>query len=258
MLIAGREIPVSLLRTVVPLVLLQAALIFQVFPRGSFNVWLVQGALLPLLTIVVYAWYRLGAPPTASRVRKASAALLVSTLPIWMITPAVRHLDEKLSATPAEDLGIPRARGIKLTVGEAGLIDPSEVKQMVALLRRAAPPDAPLLPITTDMSLLYLSGRRHVFPDVDYYFFLLALDMLPVAQRRELAAAPLGCRLADAPDTLIVLRPDDVAGRILRTVPSLRDVVTQNYETIAALGRNLVLRRKPNAQYPSSCATRSR
>lgn len=258
LLAADRDVRAPVLRVVVPLMLLQAPLIYQVFPRGTYNLWIIQGALVPLATVVLAAWYRLGVVSTASRARRVTAAAVVAVLPVWLCAPAVGQVIETLMQRRVRELVIPRARGIMLTKADAKAVDAFVMEEMMRFLGASRPVDAPLLPITADLTLLYLSGRPHPFPDVDYYLYLLGMDMLPEAQRRELHAAPLGCRLAEKPDTLVVLRPDDAATRILRSVPGVRDTVTQDYETVATFGEYVVLRRKAGAQYPSSCAIRSR
>jgi hypothetical protein len=254
----ARELDARVLMTVLPLALLQGALSFQVFPRGTFNVWVIQGALMPLAIIVLYRWYRLGVAAEASPVRRIAAAILVSLLPLYLLEPAVEQMGDKLSARRAPGLAAPEARGIAPTEADARELRLRDVDRLVTYLREAEPGDAPVLPLTTDLMPLHLSGRAHASPQRDYYFFLLGLNMLPPADRGLLAEGALVCDLADRPETLVVVRSGPVTPRMLAMLPQLRDSLQLYYETATTIGPYSVLRRRASAQYPSSCAIRSR
>jgi hypothetical protein len=218
----------------------------------------IQGALMPLAIIVLYCWYRLGVAAEASPARRIAAAVLVSLLPLYLLEPAVEQMGDKLSARRAPGLAAPEARGIALTEADARELRLSDVDRLVTYLRDAEPGDAPVLPLTTDLMPLHLSGRAHASPQRDYYFFLLGLNMLPPADRGLLAEGALVCDLADRPETLVVVRSGPVTPRMLAMLPQLRDSLQLDYETATTIGPYSVLRRKADAQYPSSCAIRSR
>jgi len=247
-----REVPVTVLQTLLPLVLFQASLTFQVFPRAYSNVWMAQGAVVPLLTIVLYRWYRLGVSRSANLARRVGAGLLVSVVPLWMVAPIVSHLSAAIRLPGGTALTLPQTRGIILNRFDLPISNAADLTPLVAFLRRAEPPDSPVLPISIDMMMLYLSGRRHLFPEMDYYFYLLGLEMLPPAQRAELADESLLRRLAEVPDALIVIRNDRVGKSMLDALVKLRDAIRRDYETVARFGSYYVLRRKadPVAQPP--------
>lgn len=240
----GGDVPVRLVQVLVPLAMFQAALGFQVFPRGSFNVWLVHGAVAPLLAIVVHRWYRLGVSPTASRARRAAAAALVAVVPVWLVAPVVHNLFSSLALPTAMPLDLPQATGIVMSRLDKRMGRAGEMESLVRFLREAEPADAPVLPLSIDMMIMYLSGRPHAFPELDYYFFLLGLGMLPPAQCAQLASDALIERLERMPDTLIVIRRDDVSRRMLDVLPDLREAISRHYETVAKLGSYFVLRRR--------------
>jgi hypothetical protein len=239
-----REVPATVLQTLLPLALFQASLTFQVFPRGYTNVWLAQGAVAPLLAIVLYWWYRLGVSRSANIARRVGAGLLVSVVPLWMIAPIVHDLFSSIWVPGDTALTLPQTRGITLNPRDLRMSHASEMESLVAFLGALESPDSPVLPISIDTMMLYLSGRPHLFPKIDYYFFLLGLDMLPPAQRAELADESLLQRLAEVPDALIVIRNDRMGMRILFTLVKLRDAIARDYETVAKFGSYYVLRRR--------------
>jgi hypothetical protein len=104
---------------------------------------------------------------------------------------------------------------------------------------------------------LHLSGRAHASRQRDYYFFLLGLNMLPPADRACWRGA-LVCDLADRPETLVVVRSGPVTPRMLAMLPQLRDSLQLDYETATTIGPLFGAAAEGGAQYPSSCAIRSR
>lgn len=247
-LVSGRrELSVATLQVFLPVVLLEAVLSYQVFPRGSFNVWLVHGALAPLAALVAWRWHGLVASATASTARRAAGVALVGLVPLWMVAPVVHHLFFNLSLPGATPVRVPEMRGVVLSLPDRRIGRAGEMEELVEYLRAAEPRDAPLLPISIDMMMLYLSGRRHAFPELDYYFYLLGLDMLPPAQRAALADGSLVERLAQMPAALVVIRKDKVSTRMLNALGELRDALSRDYETIAERGSYHVLRRRDGA-----------
>jgi hypothetical protein len=242
------EVPSDTLDTVVPVMFLQAALVFQVFPRGSFNVWLVQGAAATLLTIVLYRWYLVGVAPATSLARRLAAGLLVAWLPLWFVAPVVHHLLSSRLHPISQPPAFAEARGIRMSMFDRRVGHIGDMEALVRFLARTEPPDAPLLPISVDMMMMYLSKRPHLFPERDYHFFLLGLEMLPAAERAALADDAVVRRLADTPSALVVIRRDQVSTRMLNALAGLRDALKRDYETLADLGGYSVLRRRDGAR----------
>jgi hypothetical protein len=237
-----REVPAAVLQTILPLVLFQASLAYQVFPRAFSNVWMAQGAVVPLLTIVLYRWYRLGVSGSANLARRVAAGLLVGVVPLWMVAPIVSHLSSAIPGDTA--LTLPQARGIILNRFDLPISNAADLTRLVAFLRETQPPDSPVFPISIDMMMLYLSDRRHLFPEIDYSFYLLGLEMLPAAQRAALADESLLHRLTDVPNALIVIRNDRAGKTMLAALAVLREAIRRDYETVARFGSYTVLRRK--------------
>ena len=245
MLLSRREeIPASTLDAVLPVVFLQAALVFQVFPRGSFNLWLVQGATVTLLTIVLHRWYLLGVGRGASRGRRLAAGLLVAAVPLWIVAPVVHHLLHTRQYPLDRPPAFAEARGISMTTFDRRVGHVGDMEALVRFLANSEPRDAPVLPISIDMMMMYLSRRPHLFPELDYHFFLLGLGMLPPAERASLADAVVLRRLEETPSALVVIRRDQVSTRMLHALAGLRDALNRDYVTIGEPGRYSVLRRR--------------
>ena len=68
--------------------------------------------------------------------------------------------------------------------------------------------------------------------------------MLPNTERARLVDGALGQRLAEAPDTLVVIRRDNVEPRMLTALVDLREAIERGYATVATFGAYSVLRRR--------------
>ena len=233
------------LRVVIPLVFFQTMISFQVFPRATYNCWLLQGALMPLLTIVLFRWYRLGAPAGARLLRRAPASILTALLPLWMVAPVVQRVvlpDE--GSAPGRTLNLPAASGITLSQFDVNWNHIDEFEELVTFLRKETPKDSPVFLLTNEPMILFLSQRKTLFPERAYYLFLLSWEMLPEAQRQGLNVDAMIERLENTPEAILVFRADLPSLRFVTLLPGLYDFVVENYKVVTRIGSYLVMRQK--------------
>jgi len=230
---------------VIPLVLFQTLMCFQVFPRATYNVWLVQGALMPLLTLVLFRWYRLGVPAAANVRRKATAAAAVVLLPLWMVAPVVSDVVSMSDAGRRwQPLELPAAGGIELDEFQFRFGHIGELESLIAFLRAGTPGDSPLFLLTNEAMIQFSSRRAPLFPDRAFHLYLLGWGMLPEEQRRELDVDAMLRRLAATPEAIVVFRPDPSSARLLEGLPGLLDFLTNRYEVFEQIGEYRLLRQK--------------
>jgi hypothetical protein len=240
------------IRVVIPLVLFQTLMCFQVFPRATYNLWQTQGALMPLLTIVLFRWYRLGAPAGASLHRRASAALITALLPLWMLAPVVQRVvlpDEE--SAPRRTLNLPATSGITLSEFDVKWNHIDEFEKLVTFLRTRTPTDAPIFLLTNEPMILFLSQRETLFPERAFYLSLLGWEMLPEAQREGLDVDAMIERLENTPETILISRAELPSLRFLTLLPGLHDFVLRKYEVMTRIGSYLLLRQKERQADPS-------
>lgn len=223
------------------LILSQAFLCFQIFPRAGFNVWMLQGALAPLLALVLERGYRVGAPAGASRVRRALASVLIAALPVWLCGPVVAHTLESASA-PRRAVMLPGAVGLALTPAKIRRRDIHRLEELVAHLSTAAEPDAPLLLLTNQQLILFASGRASALPDLEPYLFWAGWGTLPPELLARLDGAAVLERLDAKPYPLVVERADEYSDRIRDSLPRLAAFVDHHYVEAASFGSYRLLR----------------
>lgn len=229
-----------LLRNAVPLLFFHATISLEAFPRAGIDLWLLQPALVPLLAVVVFWWYRLGAASTGA-VRHAVAALLVALLPIWLTAPvAFRAVRE--SAAPHRALALPASAGIALSAFDMRWMHVDEFERLIAYLRTAEPRQAPIFALTNEEMLYFLSGHRHLFPKREPYLFLLGWGMLPAREIEALDVDAMIRRLRSTPDVLVIDRDDDASGRLRAALPTLSAFLSERFAVSATIGGYRVLR----------------
>jgi len=221
-----------------PVLFVSAMLCFEVFPRAGHNLWILHGALMPLLAVVLAGWLR----RTGSQGRWA-AGLIALVLPVWLVAPVVRGVLSPLdSASQRRPLALERSEGIRLGPRQLERQHIPEVEELVAWLRVAEPADAPLLLLTNEEMIPLLSGRSRLFSDKRYELFLVGWGMLPVREQRGLDAPAMLARVQAEPDLLVVHRIDASAASLRRALPHLRDYVEKNFQVVARFGPYRVLR----------------
>ncbi|MEE2674115.1 MAG: glycosyltransferase family 39 protein [Myxococcota bacterium] len=231
--LAGRD-GVSLL----PVLFVSSMLCFEAFPRAGHNLWILHGALVPLLAVVLAGWLA-----WSGAEGKLAAGWLALLIPVWLVAPIVGGvLWPAEAASDRRPLAFEHTRGIELGSRRIEQQHLADVEELVAWLRAAEPPDAPLLLLTNREMIPYLSGRPTLFPDERYALFLAGWGMLPAAQQRELDTGAMLERLKNAQDLLVVHRTGPAAVNLRRALPRLRDYIEKNFRVVARFGVYRVLR----------------
>ena len=237
--------PSRVLGVVIPLVFFQTLMCFQVFPRATYNLWQTQGALVPLLTLVLFQWYRLGAPAGASLRGKVSAAVLTALLPLWMVASVVKDVVHPSGVVARQrPLNLPATGGIALSDLEIAWKHIDELERLVTFLRTQTPGDAPIFLLTNEPMILFLSQRETLFPERAFYLGVLGGGLLPEAQRQGLDVDAMLERLENTPEAILIFRPDVSSARLLEALPRLRDFVNERCDVVTRIGAYRVLRQK--------------
>lgn len=223
----------------------QAMLAFEVFPRAGHNLWLLHGALLPLLALVLADWSRLASAGTsAAPWRRAVAAAGVLALPVWAVTPVVREVVWPSAARQRpRPLAAPQLRGLAFGAGQIAAEHLDDAEELLAWLAIASPADAPLLTLSNEAMLPVLAGRPAFADEHRYGLFLAGWGMLPRARAAALDSGPLLERLSESEDVIVVLHNDPTYAHLRNALPNLTDFVATHFEPVARFGVYQVFRR---------------
>lgn len=228
-----------------PLLFFHAILTFQTFPRATYNYMIIQGALVPLLTLVLFAWYRLGVAKESGAGRRSIAALVTFLLPFWFVNHLAREtlapITSKVSLRP---LNLPSARGIGMGQREYRTHRIDEFEQLIAYLRTAEPGNAPVFLLTNQEMILYVSRRDTLFPERECYLFLIGWGLYPSDQIQKLNVNAMIRRLRERPDAILIDREDEHSGRLRASMPALGGFIDREYEVEARIGLYTILRHK--------------
>ena len=221
-----------------PVLFVSSMLCFEVFPRAGHNLWILHGALMPLLAVVLAGW--LGRTGSA---RSLAAGLLALVIPVWLVAPVVRGVVwPPDSAAERRPLALERSEGIRLGPRQLEEQHIPDIEELVAWLRVAEPTDAPLLLLTNEEMIPLSSGRRLLFSDQRYALFLAGWGMLSARDQRGLDTQAMLARVKAEPDLLVVHRIDASASNLRRALPRLRDYIQKNFQVVARFGPYRVLR----------------
>jgi hypothetical protein len=229
--------------------LMQASMAFQIFPRGGFNSVLVLGTLAPLVALGVERAVAAARRPGAAhpRLRAGLAFALAALIPAFLVS----HLVVQVLRAPApaalaeSDLHLPALRGVRVPPPEFQRDALRAVEWLVDHLNAQQPADAPLLLITNEPMLLVLSGRRSLAPDYLLELFLIGEGFWPAGPLDAEIEKSLLERLAATPAALLVER-DDASSLLLRhRLPELDRALSTQFGVDYRVGPYRVLRRKP-------------
>ncbi len=233
----------------VSVLLVQAMLAFQIFPRGGLNTALALGALAPILALLIERAGAAARRPGARRPRLRAGLAFASgaAIPAFLVSHLVAQV---LAAPPASaleesDLRLPATRGIRVPPAEFQRDGLRAVEWLVDHLHSLAPADAPVLLIANEPMLLVLSGRRSLAPEHMLQLFLIGWDLWPSEPRDPQLQETLLERLAASPETLIIERDDASSIRMRRYFPELDRSLDADYAVEYRVGPYRVLRRKP-------------
>ncbi len=233
----------------ISVLLMQASMTFQIFPRGGFNTAIVLGTLSPSLALLIE---RAGAaarqPGTAQpRLRAGLAFTLAALIPAFLVSHIVAQVLRAPTAASldASDLRLPAVRGVRVPPPEFQRDALRAVEWLVDHLKAQAPADAPLLLITNEPMLLVLSGRRSLAPDYMLELFLIGLDLWPPGPQDPGIERTLLERLAAAPGAMLVERDDASSLQLRHRFPELDHTLSTQFSVEYRVGPYRVLRRKP-------------
>lgn len=236
------------LRARAPVLIVSAMLCFEVFPRAGHNLWILHGALSPLLAMVLGDLLAATGAMRAPRLRRRLAAAALLAVPCWLVSPLVRTVVWPAPATgERRPLALDRARGLRLDAVQREEQRVPHVEALVAWLAIHEPPDAPLFLLTNEEMIPFLAKRPVLYPDHSFALFLAGWGMLSPERQRELDTDPMVARLLAEPDAIVVHRPDPSATRLRRAMPRLREIVERDFRVVERFGPYRVLRRVPDA-----------
>jgi len=236
---------VEVIRLLLPLAFVQAFLCFQVFPRAGGNVWIAQGAMVPLLVYLAHRAYRWGTQGIRGRRRRVGAALASAAIPAWLVAQVVAPVVWPGRAHAfMRPIDLPHAAGISLTPSDWKEQAVEGAAMLTAHLRARRPRDARLLLLGSDEMIYFVSGRQHLVPEREYLLYLAALNMLPVSETSALTDAAVRSELARRPDTIVVIQRDSAAASLRVRLPRLARFIGEHYEMDRDIGPYRVLRRR--------------
>ena len=216
-------------RAFLPLFFFQAMTTLQVFPRAGFNTLLHAGETVPLLVYVLWRWASLA--PARSRAFGVASAAIVAVVPVWLASPIVVQVFEHAAPT-ARTRSLPweETAGLALSEDRYGQRKIELLRPLVSALREAEPPDAPLLLLTREPMILYLSRRAPLFSEEQYPLHLVGIRMLPESAQAELLAPErLLETLRRHPETIVVTSDDAASAEYRRRLSAVWSEVTGAY-----------------------------
>jgi len=165
-------------------------------------------------------------------------AAALTALPLLMpAEQAVGFLASSVASRPAGAPAFARASGIW---GGDPRFD--EMRQVLTMLDRAAPPGAPVLVLPSAQLLYFLADRPSPLPHAEMVFYLLTAGLLHPGDARALAPEDdLLARLRTAPP-VIVRGEGGEWQRIAGAYPALAAWIDASYVPVARLGTHEILR----------------
>ena len=224
------------------LVFTHLLLCFQGFPRGGVDVYLTQGAQMPLLAVALGT---VGArlPTTPSR-RLGGVALSLALA--WLAFPAAQGVVQTARAPLAtRALALPGFESVHMPTRVLREFEIDDLERLAAALAIAEPADAALVHFHHDLSLAFASSREDLFADRRARLFWVAWDMLPASEIAKLEEDLMIERLAATPDAIVVDRHGEGTERLRRALPKFATFLDVHYQATAQMGPYRTLRRKP-------------
>jgi hypothetical protein len=227
-----------------PLLFAQCMLSFQVFPRAGSNLWVLHGALTPMLGVALFWWARPWRFEQSARGRRLCSAVLVLVALGWLVNPIVRGvLQPAFSERPREFLDLPHTAGISLTPGQIEAEHLRDLEALIAYLEELEPRSAPLFLLSNLEMIRLFSGRPHLFPQQEFSLFLAGWGILPEGQTGELDGDEMLRRLRDSRDAILIHHRDATSGRLKAALPRIGAYVNQHFAPVAEFGAFRVFRR---------------
>ena len=237
----------QLLIGAVPCLFFQLMMNFQIFPRATYNVTLMLGALAPLLALALQRWTHLaGASLSPTRARIATA--LVALLPLALAFHTVAdNLDKRTIDEAAHtDLAFAGTAGIRVAEKLYEIEEIAAFEWAIDYIDRTSSPDTPIALLTNEFMLHVVSRRPDLFPEFTYYLFLFGWDLLPDAYTERMPEEVLIERLARSPDPIVLDKDDDASLSLRHHYPGLFRYIEGHFRVEYRVGSYSVLRKNPS------------
>lgn len=227
----------------------QLMLAFQIFPRATYNVTLMLGAITPLLAWVCWRWAGLAGPLHELPVgwRRAVSFAWVAALPVLLGSHTLVDAVGKRATGERSytSLSLPAARGLAVSPGLYEAEGLASFEWLVDHLARSEPADAPLLLLTNEFMFHVVGERPNLAPEFTYYLHLFSWDMLPDRYRERMSGDVLIGRLRDAENPIVVDKDDFASSHLRANFPGLYRYVGSNFHEVYRVGAYRVLRKNP-------------
>jgi hypothetical protein len=221
----------------------QAFLCFQIFPRAGHNVWIVQGAMLPLVALLAYRAWSATIRCEMGFGRRLAAGVLCVALPFWLAAPlAERVLAQELRPGPERAVDLPHAQGLKMDWKDWRRQQIGAAQKLIRHLAMTSQPDTPLLLIGNEQMIYFASDRPHLVPSREFLLYSAASGMIPDSEIYRLGDADIARRLETAADVRVVIAGDTSARRLLGLLPEVELVIAGQFQIDERIGPYVVWR----------------
>jgi hypothetical protein len=226
----------------------QEMMSFQIFPRSSYNMFLMMGTLGPLCAYLSYRWYAFAdvGDTLAAGWRRPLAFALAAALPVLCVGEIVRTA--VLAPRPSElshtALRSPALAGIHPKPEQYKRQDIGAFDALIQQLDRMQPADAPIFAVQNEPMIYFLSEREPLFADHTLTLFLAGWGMLPPNDRYAPTSPELIGRLERSPETIVVVRqPDPTTRKFINYYPQVMRYIRENFQVEHQISDYQILRR---------------
>jgi hypothetical protein len=215
--------------------------VVSLYPAADLShALMILPAVVPLLAFLLERLWTAAGARLLPRVLTAALAGLPLLMPAEQSLAFLEHAE---ATRPAGAATFARASGIW-----DGAPTSSEMRDLIAVLDRAAPPGAPVLILPSAQLLYFLADRPSPVPHAEMVLYLLTAGILHPDDARALVSEDdMLARLRAAPP-LVVRTDGDGWRRIALAFPSLARWIDSSYAPVARVGPHEVLRPTEPAQ----------
>lgn len=221
------------------LFLFQTVMIFHVFPRASWNVWILTASLAPLFGVLFDRWLGLARGPDPAIWRRRAAAIVALALPLWL-TAGIVHAVLDVDWDARRAIAVKSAEGIRVDARTFRRSKLRHFERLVAFLERSG--DAPVFLLSNQWMILYASGRPALYRGPEFYLAHQGYDMLPLGVLDDEAMLQI---LRATPDAVVIEVEGKWGRRIRLALPRVSAFVDRSYSERARFGPYRVLTRSP-------------
>jgi len=232
-----------------PALLVQAFLAYQIFPRAGTNIYTIQGALMPLLGYLGYLAYHFAVARDAARPQQLAAAALCLLIAAWLAAPvAVPVWKRATGRALMRPAALPHTAGISLPWKEHERNGLEDVSALVEHIEKTAAPEARMLLFSGHHMLYFLTDRIPLADRYEYPIFLTGIRMMPVNEIMLAADRETRAGLERAPETIVITHDDRTSRWIRDQLPLTTAYVDANYALDQRFGPYRLLERRPTRE----------